>query len=104
MEKLCKCEQCGKEFELRDSDISFYQSKGLEPPKVCADCRKKNSAKSARRKRIPIKEILSLMGIVLFLIIIASIYGAINHNNPYSSVGKETTTSAAEAPETAEMQ
>ena len=36
------CKQCGKEFELSESEISFYKSKGLELPKRCKSCRDKN--------------------------------------------------------------
>ena len=83
-----RCEQCGKDFELTETEAESCRSKGLEPPKNCAACREKNKYK---RKRIPLREIASLLGIVLFLILIIPLYGAINHNNPYSSVGKEKT-------------
>ena len=39
-----KCKQCGKEFELSDSEIKFYKDKGLSLPKRCEDCRKANKA------------------------------------------------------------
>ena len=38
------CIQCGKEFELTDSEINFYKSKNLQLPKRCKDCREKNKA------------------------------------------------------------
>lgn len=44
MKKICK--QCGKEFELSESEISFYKSKGLELPKRCKSCRDKNKGQS----------------------------------------------------------
>lgn len=44
MKKICK--QCGKEFELSESEISFYKSKGLELPKRCKSCRNKNKRQS----------------------------------------------------------
>lgn len=44
MKKICK--QCGKEFELSESEISFYKSKGLELPKRCKSCRNKNKGQS----------------------------------------------------------
>lgn len=45
MKKICK--DCGNEFELKDSEIGFYKSKGLELPKRCRNCRdKKNGKKS----------------------------------------------------------
>lgn len=36
------CKQCGKEFELSDSEINFYKGKGLELPKRCQECRNRN--------------------------------------------------------------
>lgn len=36
------CKQCGREFELSESEISFYKGKGLELPKRCKACRDKN--------------------------------------------------------------
>ncbi len=41
------CKQCGKEFALSESEIRFYQSKGLELPKRCKSCRDKNKGSSA---------------------------------------------------------
>lgn len=38
------CIQCGKEFELTDSEINFYKSKNLHLPKRCKDCREKNKS------------------------------------------------------------
>ncbi len=43
------CIQCGKEFEMTDSEISFYEGKGLEVPKRCSSCRKANKKSKARR-------------------------------------------------------
>ncbi len=40
------CKQCGKEFELSESEISFYKSKGLELPKRCQACRNQNKVQS----------------------------------------------------------
>ena len=37
-----KCKQCGEEFTLIDSEIKFYNDKGLNLPKRCSECRKKN--------------------------------------------------------------
>lgn len=39
-----KCRQCGKDFELSDSEIKFYKDKGLSLPKRCEECRKANRA------------------------------------------------------------
>lgn len=38
-----KCKQCGEEFTLIDSEIKFYNDKGLNLPKRCSECRKKNN-------------------------------------------------------------
>lgn len=38
------CKQCGKTFTLSDSEIEFYKNKGLNTPKRCKECRKKNKA------------------------------------------------------------
>ena len=40
MKRICK--QCGKEFELSDSETDFYRRKGLQLPKRCYTCRQKN--------------------------------------------------------------
>lgn len=36
------CVQCGKEFELTDSEVDFYRRKNLHMPKRCQVCRDKN--------------------------------------------------------------
>lgn len=36
------CKQCGREFELTDSQVEWYKSKGLEVPKRCEECRAAN--------------------------------------------------------------
>ena len=43
------CIQCGKEFELNESEVSFYEGKGLELPKRCKECRKENKKNRSRR-------------------------------------------------------
>ncbi len=43
------CIQCGKEFEITDSEISFFEGRGLELPKRCSDCRKANKRNKAKR-------------------------------------------------------
>lgn len=40
MQRTCK--QCGKEFILSQSEISFYKSKNLNLPKRCKECREAN--------------------------------------------------------------
>lgn len=34
------CINCGEKFEFSDAEQRFFQSKGLESPKRCKDCRK----------------------------------------------------------------
>lgn len=46
MKRICK--QCGKEFVLSESEISFYKSKGLALPKRCKACRDKNKGQGGR--------------------------------------------------------
>ena len=41
------CKQCGKEFELSESEIAFYKSKNLHIPKRCEQCRKANKKNKA---------------------------------------------------------
>lgn len=36
------CVQCGDEFILQDSEIEFYESRNLNLPKRCKECRTKN--------------------------------------------------------------
>ncbi len=36
------CVQCGKEFELTNSEVDFYKKKNLSLPKRCQACREKN--------------------------------------------------------------
>ncbi len=45
----CTCKQCGKEFELTQSEIDFYNSKNLSIPKRCKECR--NSNKKQKRQK-----------------------------------------------------
>lgn len=40
------CKQCGKEFELSESEIEFYKSKNLHIPKRCKECREANKQKN----------------------------------------------------------
>ena len=37
------CKQCGKQFEIEDGEIKFYQGKNLSLPKRCKECRKLNN-------------------------------------------------------------
>lgn len=37
------CKQCGRQFEIEDGEIKFYQDKNLSLPKRCKECRKLNN-------------------------------------------------------------
>lgn len=50
-----KCIQCGKNFELKKSEIEFYKSKNLHLPKRCKACREKNKAKKEQFARYTVK-------------------------------------------------
>lgn len=41
------CKQCGKRFTLSDSEIAFYNSKNLDLPKRCKECRELNKGKKS---------------------------------------------------------
>ena len=41
------CKQCGKSFELSQSEIDFYKKKNLSLPKRCKECREHNKAEKA---------------------------------------------------------
>lgn len=43
------CKQCGKEFELSNSEMEFYKSKNLELPKRCKECREHNKRNGSSR-------------------------------------------------------
>ena len=47
----CTCVQCGKSFELSDSEIDFYRKKNLHLPKRCKECRQKNKQKQGMSPR-----------------------------------------------------
>lgn len=44
------CVQCGKEFEMSQSEISFYKKKKLSLPKRCKECRELNKSKKNKNK------------------------------------------------------
>lgn len=48
MGKIMKrtCKQCGVEFTLTPEEIAFYQSKNLQLPKRCEQCRRENKSKA----------------------------------------------------------
>lgn len=38
---ISNCKECGKKFEINDSEKEFFVSKNLALPKRCKECRKK---------------------------------------------------------------
>lgn len=44
------CIQCGKEFELTNSEIGFYRKRKLALPKRCKECRESNRKNPGTRK------------------------------------------------------
>lgn len=44
--KILKCKQCGKYYYMTLSNIAWYKEKGLDTPKRCMACRKKNREKN----------------------------------------------------------
>ena len=45
-----KCVQCGKIFQISDSEKDFYMKKSLQIPKRCNECRKKNNPQNGHQK------------------------------------------------------
>lgn len=46
-----KCVQCGRVFEISDSEKHFFESKNLALPKRCRECREKNKSSGNSRKK-----------------------------------------------------
>jgi len=42
---ICKCKDCGNEFNITAGEQEFFQQKELSLPKRCKDCRLKNKNK-----------------------------------------------------------
>ena len=63
MKRVCK--QCGKEFELSEGEIRFYEKKGLELPKRCQQCRDQKAGN--RPKRTVAAVVVVLLFLVSFL-------------------------------------
>ena len=40
--RVMKCKQCGKHYALTLADIAWYEENGLDAPRRCKACRKKN--------------------------------------------------------------
>lgn len=60
MKRICK--QCGKEFNLTQEEIAFYQSKNLHIPKRCEKCRLENKMKSRTGAGMPPKSVVPEKG------------------------------------------
>lgn len=45
------CIQCGKEFEISDSEQEFFQSKNLQMPKRCKECRNANKKEKRNMRK-----------------------------------------------------
>lgn len=45
MNKIIKCQDCGKEFVLNESEQEFYKNKNFPEPKRCKTCRKTRKIK-----------------------------------------------------------
>lgn len=84
MKKVCI--QCGNEFEITDSEVNFYKSKGFALPKRCKDCREQNrmNKTSGQEKQTPIEKtidegsstkmktiIVSLLAYAIIFVVIA---------------------------------
>jgi ribosomal protein L33 len=53
MPKIYKeCIQCESDFYVTEKDQSFFKDKGLELPKRCWHCRKKNKEEAAEAKAL----------------------------------------------------
>ena len=116
---LRTCKQCGKTFNLTQSEIDFYNKKGLQLPKRCESCRnanKKNSSKqqdyqvryqpekssSSRSTSVPIKMIILLIILVIFGLVQLVTYTNNTDTNSsnsveYSSISQTVTTSQQNA-------
>lgn len=60
------CASCGKKFTLTDSEISFYNKKGLNLPKRCKNCRKKMKAVKERKQKSENFKLYSLLFVLFF--------------------------------------
>ena len=63
MKRVCK--QCGKEFELSEGELRFYEKKGLDLPKRCQQCREQKTGN--RPKRTVAAAAVVLLFLVSFL-------------------------------------
>lgn len=54
--KRVTCKDCRKLFYMSASEVNFYESKNLQTPKRCPECRKARKAEALKEKRINTKE------------------------------------------------
>ena len=50
MDQEIKCVDCGNDFLFPEGEKKFYELKGLQPPKRCAECRFKKKQKFAEKE------------------------------------------------------
>ena len=60
------CTSCGEKFNLTDSEIAFYNKKGLSLPKKCENCRKKTKAVKERKEKNEKVKLYATLFILLF--------------------------------------
>lgn len=62
-----KCVQCEQEFTITDSEIKFYQNKGLSIPKRCKACREQNKKRESTQQgtsKTPKKGLLTTLAVI----------------------------------------
>ena len=63
-----KCVSCGKQFTVTDSELAFYKSKGLQPPKRCRECRETKKLRNQKKNSRSAWTVFPLLaGLVLAL-------------------------------------
>ncbi len=68
------CVQCGREFNLSDSEIEFYNSKGLDLPKRCKACRDKNKNSNGEYRNYTTTLPLTFRDVSISAILFAGIF------------------------------
>lgn len=103
MKKVCI--QCGNEFEITDSEVNFYKSKGFALPKRCKDCREQNrmNKTSGQEKQTTIEKtidegsstkmktiIVSLLAYAIIFVVIAGGIFLHETNENYKDLSETT--------------
>lgn len=52
------CKDCSKDFEITDEEQSFFNSKGLEIPSRCKECRRKRRNAKISNKGFKVENII----------------------------------------------